>query len=72
MKEAICNFCQNIETIDYEKHDLFGISKPSDSQIIKDDEGFHLWFGGGGDSFYAGVEVEFIHYCPVCGRKLDE
>lgn len=71
MEKTNCSFCQQIDAPDYNKY-YFGVSKPCTCQIIKNDEGFHLWCGGGGDPFQAGVEVEHINYCPICGRKLEE
>lgn len=39
-------------------------------QLAKFPSGYYInaWSGEGGENF--DVESEFIHYCPMCGRKL--
>lgn len=71
MEKAKCTFCEKINEIDFEKFKL-GVEEPDVSQIVKDIDGFHWWESGGGDPYQAGVALENIHYCPMCGRRLDE
>lgn len=68
----MCEFCEDIRPIDNRKDfrdedDLImgGI------QIVSDGGEYHL-FDDCEDSYYSGISLENIHYCPFCGRKLKE
>ena len=39
------------------------------TQIVEHEKEFHL-FVGCCDPFMAGIEIENIKFCPICGRKL--
>lgn len=45
------------------------IPKKNETQIVEFENAFHL-FVGCSDPFMAGIEIEDIKFCPMCGRKL--
>jgi hypothetical protein len=70
----MCDFCKNIETLKKIKTGAFrGGYYPTENktQIVYSDidNDFNL-FVGCDDSFYSGIELQNIRYCPYCGREL--
>ena len=61
----MCEFCNNIQNVDMR-------DKQKGTQIVKAYGRFHIWDNGGGDSFYEGISLRNISFCPMCGRKLVE
>lgn len=65
----MCDFCENIQTIDFSEETSktlcsgISIDKQTGEYFIVSD--FRLYEYGLIDSLK-------IHYCPICGRKLDE
>lgn len=68
----MCELCDNISKLSKTKEGPFDWSDPekNENQIVSNDEGFHIWHDGGGDTFQSGFCIKNIKYCPVCGRKL--
>lgn len=64
----MCDFCNNIKTIEQYKEMHFW--DRGNAIVQKKDKAFGLWIECD-DSYYSRVAIE-INYCPVCGRKLND
>lgn len=75
----MCDLCSNISPlIEIKKGPFKGGWYPeeNETQIVSYEYDGHThyatWDNAGGDTFLAGIGIDDINYCPVCGRKLTE
>lgn len=75
----MCDLCSNISPlIEIKRGPFKGGWYPdkNETQIVSYEyDGrthYATWDDGGGDTFLAGIGIDDINYCPVCGRKLTE
>lgn len=74
----MCEFCENINPLKMVKNKFFHGLYPEKNEVglvSYEEDGekcFAIWSDGGGDPFCAGIDVDYINFCPICGMKLGD
>ena len=75
----MCDLCENISPLVKITMGVFKggwYPEKNKIQLVSYEEDgrkrYATWDDAGGDIFLAGIGIDDINYCPMCGRKLTE